>query len=547
LISMKFFEAVRIPGIQPRRELAAGLTLGAVSIPISMGYSTIAHMPLATGLYAMILPAIVYAALGSSRHLVLSADSATAAILAAGLTGLAPFESQNYVALAGLVAGLTGVFLLIARILKLGFIANFLSKTLLIGFLFGVGVTVAMSQLPKMLGISTTSSTAVAVVRELSAHVESLSLPTVVVSTLTFAILLIGRKLQRGPIEVLVVVTGIAIAGLGWLRPWSIASVGTLTGGLPHLAWPTVPHGKWPHLFIVALSLSIVILAQSTTVARSYAMRHGERIDHDHDLVGLGFSNLAAMATGAFVVNSSVTKTELGDRLESQSQWPSLISAALAVSVLLLAPGLLSQLPACILATVVFYIAVSMTHISSLFDIYRRRPDEFVVAVITAIAVIAIGIEEGILISVVLCLLNHIRHGYHPKTGLVARDHTGHLVMFPLSERMQVEPGVFLYRFQSALYYANVERMFEEVRLLCDTTPEILCIAVDLSATTDIDYTTGQVLGVLANFVADRRIHFALLHAEPEVQSQLGTSGLTESDFIEFDADLSDLLSKYST
>jgi len=542
---VKLWSSVRVPGVRLKREIPAGITLAVVGIPISMGYASIAHMPLSTGLYAMVLPAIAYAAIGSSRHLVVSADSASAAILAAGLAGMAPDGSQNYVALAGLVAGLTGVFLLIARLLRLGFVANFLSRTLLAGFLLGVGISVAFSQIPKMLGIATSAHDPVPVVRAIAGHLDAVSIPTLVVSLVTLALLVLGRRLRRGSMEIMVVVTGITLVSLGWLHPWSIATVGNLQSGWPTLSWPRVPSGSFPHLMALALSLSVVIVAQSTSVARSMAVRHHEALDADHDLVGLGAANIAAMVSGTFVVNSSVTKTELGDRLGSQSQWTSLIGAGVAMVAVLTMTGLLSRLPAAILGAVVFFIAANMTHVGSLVDIYRRRRDEFVLAILTALSVLLIGIEAGILISVALCLLNHIRHGYHPKTGLVTRDEDGHWVLHPLTEKSHVEPGIFLYRFQTGLYYANVERMLEEVRDLCGSTPPPRCICVDVSATSEIDYTTGQVLAQLVTYVNDRQIHFAFIHALPEVRDQLAESGLVETEMMEFDARLSEVLMKF--
>ena len=543
---MKLWSSVRIPGVSAKRELSAGLTLAAVGIPISMGYSSIAHMPLSTGLWAMILPGIVYAAFGSSRHLVVSADSASAAILGAGLLGLAPEGSQNYVALAGLVAGLTGVFLLLARILRLGFVANFLSRSLLVGLLVGVGISVASGQIPKMLGMSTRAHNPIPIVVSVINHIDEISLPTLIVSLATLTLLVFGRRLKKVSMELVVVVLGIAVVSLGWLHSWSIATVGTMKSGLPSVSWPKVPHGSWPHLIGLALSLSVVILTQSSSVARAFAVRHEERLDVDHDLVGLGLANMASMASGSFVINSSVTKTELSDRLGSQSQRTSLIGAVVALIVVFTMTGPLSQLPAAVLGSVVFFIAVNMTHIGSLVDIYRRRRDEFIVAAVTAISVIVIGMETGILISIALCLLNHIRHGYHPKTGLVGRDDAGHWVLHPLAARVQIQPGIFLYRFQSGLYYANVEQMLVEVRDLCEVTPAPRCICVDVAATVDIDYTTGLVLAQLVEYVNDRQIHFAFVHVIPEVKLQLESAGLVETELLEFDAHLRDVFAKYA-
>ena len=542
---MELFTGLKpLPRGRIRSEVIAGLSLAAIGIPISMGYCTIAHMPLATGLYTMILPALAYAIFGSSRHLSVSADSASAAILAAGLVGLAPLASQNYVALAGLVAGLTGLMLIIARLFHLGFLANFLSRTLLVGFLLGVGVTIAFGQIPKMLGLSITGHSLWAIVGGIIGDWNLISWPTAAVSGICLAVLLIGTRLKSVPTELVVIILGIAAASFIGLNAYGIQSVGTVHAGLPVLSMPHVPAGAWPHLVATAVSLVVVILAQSSSLARAYAARYDEPFDADHDLVGLGVANFAAMASGAFVVNSSVTKTELTNRLGSRTQWASLVAAAAVLVAVFTITGALSLLPVAVLASVVFWIALGMIHISTLRELFRQRRDEGVIALITAVGVIVLGIEYGILLSILLCLLNHVRHGYNPSNHLLTLDERGAWLLHDVAEQTQAAPGLIIYRFQAALYYANVERFLEDVRSLCTPVPpERICI--DCAAIADVDFTSGEVLLRLTRYVNDLGIHMVFVHVSDEVREQLTESGVVASDMIEFGSHMHDLIDSH--
>jgi MFS superfamily sulfate permease-like transporter len=524
-----------------KREVVAGISLAAVGIPISMGVSTVAHMPLAAGLYSMVLPALIYAVFGSSRHLSVSADSASAAILAAGLLAIASGGSSNYVALAGLVAAITGAMLLAARYLKLGFLANFLSRTVLAGFLVGVGIIVAFQQLPKLLGLPSSSATPGPIVADVIKEWSQVSWSTALVGAATLAVLAIGIRFKRVPTELVVIIGGILAASVFGLRAAGVASVGSIHAGLPALTIPHVPVGAWPKLIGTSLSLVVVILAQSSSLARAYAVRYDEPFDADHDLVGLGLANLGATITGTYVVNSSVTKTALKDRLGSDSQAASVVAAAVALVAVFTATGLLSKLPVAVLAAVVLWVALGMVHVQTLKELYLQRRDEFIIAVITAVGVIWLGIEYGVLLSIILCLLNHVRHGYNPKNHLITIDEHGHWVMHAVGDRSEIAPGVFLYRFQAALYYANVEKMLDDVRSLCvDDRPE--CICLDFSAITDVDFTSGQTLVEMATYLEARNVRLAFLHISDEVKDQLVSSGLQACRNVEFDTHLRDLI-----
>jgi len=326
-------------------DLLAGITLAAVSIPVSLGYAKIAGMPVVTGLYTLVLPIAVFAIFGSSRHLVVGADSATAAILGAALAGLAVAGSPQYVRLAGLAALLAGG-LLLARLARLGFLANFLSRTVLVGFLTGVGIQVAVGQLPDMLGVTATGKSTPARLLEVVRALPQVHGADVAVSAGVTGIVLAARWVDRRiPGLLIAVIAAIIVSRAAGLAGRGVAVVGPVPRGLPHLALPALGRHDAAALIGTAVSLFVVILAQSAATSRAYAGKYEEVFSEDTDLVGLGAANVAAALSGAFVVNGSPTQTQVADSAGGRSQLAQLTTGAVVLIVLLLLTGPLASLP----------------------------------------------------------------------------------------------------------------------------------------------------------------------------------------------------------
>ena len=346
-------------------EVLAGLTLAALGIPAVLGYAKIAGMPLVTGLYTMLLPMAVYAVLGSSRHLVVAADSATAVILAAALTGLAVAGSERYVRLAGLAALLTAGMLLVARLARLSFLANFLSRTVLVGFLTGVGIQVAVSQLPDMLGVTAVGQATVTKLGNTIRVLPHVHWADVAVSVAVIVVVVVARWINRRinrriPGLLIAVIIAIIVSWAADLAGHGVAVVGPVPRGLPALGLPALGWHDAAALLGVALSMFVVILAQSAATSRAYAGKYEEPFSEATDLVGLGAANAAAAFTGTFVVNGSPTKTQIVDSAGGRSQLAQLTASAVVLIVLLLLTGPLAYLPDAALAAVVFLIAVEL-------------------------------------------------------------------------------------------------------------------------------------------------------------------------------------------
>jgi sulfate permease, SulP family len=514
-------------------EVLAGLTLAAVGIPEVLGYAKIAGMPLVTGLYTMLLPMAAFAVLGSSRHLVVAADSATAAILAAAVTGLAAVGSAQYARLAGLAALLTGAMLLAARLARLGFLANFLSRTVLVGFLTGVGLQVAAGQLPDMLGVTAagrqTVPKLVSTLRALpDAHVAD-----VAVSAGVVLIVLVARRLTRRiPGPLIAVAAAIVVSWAADLAQHGVAVIGTVPRGLPDLGLPAFSWRAITALAGAAAAMFVVILAQSAATSRAYAAKYDEEDSEDADLTGLAAANVAAAFSGTFPVNGSPTKAQIVDGAGGRSQLSSLAAAVVVLVVLVLLTGPLAYLPAAALAAVVFLIAAELVDVAGLRRILATRRHEFAVALLTAAAVVGLGVEQGIVLAIVASVVDHLRHSYSPLNSILVKSPEGHWRATPVTAGARTEPGLAVYRFGTSLYYANAARLAADIIAVTGHGPAtgegpLRWLVIDWTAIGDIDYTAAGVLTKMIERLHEGHVRLVFSSVLGPVRHQLGRYGIS--------------------
>jgi MFS superfamily sulfate permease-like transporter len=527
-------------------EVAAGATLAAVAIPEVMGYTSIAGMPVVTGLYTLLLPVVAFALLGSSRHLVIGADSATAAILFAGLVGLkAVPESPKYVALAGMCAIIAGAMMLATRLARLSFLANFLSRSVLIGFLTGVGVLVATRQLAGMLGVSDKTrvlfgSGAVERLVATLRHLPEANIPSILFSLGVVGIILAGRKINRNIPAALISVIGAIVIS------WSIGPVaglplvGHIPRGIPHLGVPAYGSVFWvdnaSKVIPLCFSLFLVMLTQSAATSRAYAAKYDEDQDEGSDILALGLANVSAGLTGTFPVNGSPTKTEIVDAAGSRSQLAQLTMAAFAVAVLVFLTAPLAKLPKAVLDSIVFLIGIQLIDITGMRDILHARTVEFWVAAVTAVVVVLIGVEQAIVLAILLSLAEYIRHGYKTKNAVLKYVPSGALEPMPVNSNVQALPGLIIYRFNTAVYFANADFFSEEALGVATQTAKVpvkwFCFAGH--AIYDVDYTAGATLIQVCKTLQSRGIKVVFANIEGPVLSELARSGV--SDLVGADA-----------
>jgi SulP family sulfate permease len=513
------------------RDALAGFQLAAMNIPQVLGYTKIAGMPVVTGLYTLLLPLLAFAVFGSSRYLVVAADSATASILAGKLATMAPIASARYVALASTVALLTAGFLLLARVLKLGFLADFLSQTVLTGFLTGVGFQVGVAALSGMVGLEVHSNRTVGQILDIFRGVPRIRLPTVAISAVVVTgVFAFSRFAPKVPGSLLAVAGAIAASANWDFAGHGIAIIGPVVGGLPHLGLPDVHWKDAVPLLGVSVSCLVMIVAQSAATARFYAGRHDQHLDESVDLVGLSTANAAAALSGTFVVDGSPTQTAMVESSGGQSQLAQVATAVAVAFVLLFLTKPLQYLPRCVLGAIVFLIAVRLIDVRGLRDIRRESPGEYALAVFTAAVVVLVGVEQGILLAMVLSLLRIVRHSYRPHTGVFVVNEGDIWQVVPAVPGAATRPGLVIYRFGAALFYANAGLFAEQIRGLVGPTPSpVRWLAVDAEAITNVDYTAARMVRQLQKELVDRGVALVFARVPLSLKADLDRHLLTHA------------------
>jgi len=517
------------------RDILAGVTLAAVAIPEVMGYTSIAQMPIVTGLYTILLPLLAFALLGASKLLVVGGDSATAAILAggliaAGITGLQPGSAQ-WVALCGLTALVCGVLLIIARVLRLGFIGDFLSASVLIGFLTGVGVQVATGQIPELLGVPKGSGNWFQQQWAWMTSLGDVSWPTIAYGAATIGIIL-GFKylLPKVPGAIIAVVGLLIIATVTDAATYGVEVVGAIQGGLPPIGLPTdVTWSDIPGVLSTAFACFIIIIAQSAATSRGFAAKHGDRADVNRDIVGLAAANLAAGLSGTFVVNGSPTKTQILDGQKGRTQVANLVVVAITLVVLLFLTGLLTDLPKAVLGGVVFVIGLELIDIKGLVRVSRQRRREFLIALATALTVFIVGVGAGVVLAIALSLLDVIERQYRPRDFVLGVRSGKGYTYDKAAPGKQSAPGLIVFRYDADLFYANASQFVDEVQGLVDKAPDkVKWLILDCAGIADIDYSAAQNLAALVDWLDARGTVLVLARPEPDILAGLEGYGLRD-------------------
>src|SRR5262245_64453174 len=413
--------------------------------------------------------------------------------------------------------------------LRLGFLADFLSRTVLIGFLTGVGIQVAAGQIAGMLGVPGGGSRTIEKALIALSQLPQAHLPTLVVSVSVLAVIVGLRIVARQIPGALIAVVGSIVASyvlnLGAL---GVTLLGPVPGGLPRISLPAADLTAVPQLLVTTFAMFVVILAQSAATSRAYAARYEERHNENTDLLGLSLANVAAGLTGTFVVNGSPTKTQMVDSAGGRSQLSQLACAAVVLIVLLFLTGPLAFMPTAVLAAIVFLIGLELVDIAGLRRVLFARPREFWVGALTAAVVIVVGVEQAIIVAMGLSLISHTRRGYDPHNSVLVRTQEGFWRSVPVAQGGEAAPGLVIYRFTHSLYYANAQRFQDEVLVLAKpdgVPPRWLC--VDGAAIDDVDFTAGAMLVSVARTLRERNVKLVFAELSDHVRSELDRSGVT--------------------
>jgi high affinity sulfate transporter 1 len=507
-----------------RADLVAGLTVWAILIPESLAYATIAGVPPVVGLYAAVPALVLYAVLGSSRHLVVASMSATAA-LSAGIVGdLARGGSDQYLALTSALAIVTGLVGIAAGLARLGFLASFISAPVLKGFIVGLALTIMVGQLPKLFGVPKGSGDSFRQLAAVIAHLGNTNVPTLVVGVASLLlVLLLRRWLPLVPGALVVVLLGIAAVALLNLEAKGVAIVGPIDAGLPHLGLPHARAGDYLTLVGSAVGVLLVGYAEGLGAAKTYATKAGYDIDPNRELLGLGAANLGSGLASGMVVNGSLSKTAVNGGAGARSQLSGLTVAALTVLTLLFLTGLFEQLPEATLAAVVIAAVVELVDVPALRRLYRvwtrhladdygwaARAD-FLAALAAMLGVLVFDTLPGLFIGIAVSLLLLLYRASRPHIARLARGtDPGAWLDVDRHPDLTAEPSVLVVRVESGLFFANADHIRETVRGLCTEATRV--VVLDAQTAPFIDVTATDMLTQLARDLAHRRTTLAIAH-----------------------------------
>jgi SulP family sulfate permease len=473
----------------------AGVTAAAVVLPKAMAYATVAGLPVAVGLYTAFVPMVVYALLGSSRVLSVSSTT-TLAILSGTTLGLAVPDGDpaKLVTATATLAALVGAMLVIFRLLRLGFVADFISAPVLIGFKAGIGLVIVLDQFPKLLGIHITKHGFFLDLLEVVRHIPEASLLTVAVAATTLLVLVgMERLWPHSPAPLVAVAGGIATSWFFGLQALGVSTVGHIPQGLPGLTLPDLALVK----LLAPGAIGIALMSFTETIAAGRAFHRADEppIDANRELVATGAANLAGAFLGAMPAGGGTSQTAVARAAGARSQKASLVTAATAVATMLLLAPLLGLLPNAALAAIVIVYSVGLIQPAEFIAIRRIRTMEFRWALAAAIGVLAFGTLNGIVIAIVLSLIGLSSQAANPRVYVVARKR-GADVLRPLSPEHpddETFPGLLIVRPEGRLFFANAQKVGERINaLMAEHKPRV--VVLDMSRVPDIEYSALQAL-----------------------------------------------------
>lgn len=510
-----------------RGDLAAGIAVGALLIPAGLGYAEVAGLPPVTGLYATIIPILVYAVLGPSRILVLGPDSALAPIIAAAVIPLA-IDSERRVDLAGVLAIEVGVVLVLAAVLRLGFVTSLLAKPIRIGYLNGIALVVVLGQIPALLGYSGNGDSIIEVLtNDLRGVIDGRAQPKAVVIGLVCLVVIFALKWWKRTVPgVLVAVAGsmLFLWAIGWED--AVPVVGAMPDGLPAPAVPSASWDDWVSLMLPAVGIALIAFADTSVLSRTFAARAGHSVDGNHEMGAVGASNVAAGFFGGFPISASSSRTAVAEQSGATTQLTALIGAALLILALVLVPGLTEYLPSAALAAVVITAALALVDVRSVVELFRIDFVEGAISVVAFGGVAILGVMEGILVAIGLAFVAFIyavSRPYRAELGWVPglrgyHDRSRH----PEAELI---PHVLLLRFDAPLFFANGARfddwVREEYRAARSAGREITAVVLACEPITHIDSTAIDELVELDDYLSKHSVELVFVEMKDPIREQL--------------------------
>ena len=509
-------------------DLFAGVSVAAVALPVSIAYAELAGLSPAVGLYASIGPLLAYALFGTSPQLMVNPDAASCAILAAAVAPLAGGDPALYLSLATALTLFTGILCVLASAFKLGALADFLSRPILVGFLNGIALSIFLGQIGKVLGFQVTASRIVPKLLEILSKLPTTQLPTLLVALFSVAVLLlVQRFLTRVPAALAVLVLSAVLVKLLDLPSSGVAVLAPVPAGLPIPSLPQVPLETIPKLLGSAAGLALVLFTSGTITSRSFASRGGYEVDVDRELVAYGVANMASSLAQGFVVTGADSRTAMAVTAGGRTQVTGLVAAAMIALVLLLFTGPLQFVPLAALGVVLIAAALSLLDMASLRQFWRMDRREFGLSLVTTAGVVALGSINGILVAVTLAVVRFVKHTARPSVELLGEE-KGLPGLHSIDRHGQAQaiPGMVLFRFNAPLVFFNADH-FKQCALAAvrASGDDLRWFVIDAIPISDVDINGLAVLKDLQQKLASRNVKLVWAGRQSEFLSCLRGMG----------------------
>lgn len=514
-----------------RHDIAAGLALTAVLLPVGIAYAVASGVPPICGLYATIFGLLGYGLFGPSRILVLGPDSSLVTLILAIVLPLSAGDSQRAMALAGMLALVSGSLCVLAGTARLGFITELLSKPIRYGYMNGIALTVLVSQLPALFGFTVRGDGLLIEAREFVTAVLAGSTNGAALALGVGTLLMIGllRRSNRFPGVLLAVVAAtVSVSVLNLATRFGVTVLGPLPRGLPGLSFPSISTGDIVPVVLGGCAIALVSFADTSVLSRTYAARTGDRIDANQEMVGLGAANLVAGLFQGLPISASASRTPVAEAAGAKTQLAGVLGALTVAALLLAAPNLLSNLPTAALAGVVMASAIGLIEVADLRRIYRMQRWEFWLSMVCLAGVAVLGAIPGVGLAIAIAVIEFLWDGWRPHSAVLGRVDgvRGYHDISRYPESRQI-PGLILFRWDAPLFFANAELFRDRVMTAIDSSPtQVNWLVVGAEPVTSIDVTSADTLDELDHILEKAGIMLCFAEMKDPVKDKLKRFGL---------------------